>query len=141
VSRIYWDTMLFVYLLEANAEYGKRTKDILTKMAARHDRLCTSAFTIGELLTGPLKRADTGLAARIRQALRPPEMELLAFDPETAELYAKIRASHRVAPADAIHLACASQAGTDLFITNDRKLHGLAVPGISFIAGLDVNLY
>jgi predicted nucleic acid-binding protein len=44
-------------------------------------------------------------------------------------------------PADAIHLACAAQAGTDLFLTNDKRLVGKFVPGIQFIAGLDMQLF
>jgi len=43
-------------------------------------------------------------------------------------------------PADAIHLASAAQAGTDLFLTNDKNLIGKVVPGIQFIASLDTQL-
>jgi hypothetical protein len=60
---------------------------------------------------------------------------------KTAEIYAKIRAENRVSPADAIHLACAAEAGVNLFLTNDRRLTGLIVPGIDFIAGMGVDLF
>jgi hypothetical protein len=43
-------------------------------------------------------------------------------------------------PADAIHLASAAQAGTDLFLTNDKSLVGKIVPGIQFIAMLDTQI-
>jgi predicted nucleic acid-binding protein len=56
-------------------------------------------------------------------------------------LYASIRATHTVSPADAIHLAAAAQAKVDLFLTNDRKLVGKVIPGVQFVAGLDVNLF
>jgi predicted nucleic acid-binding protein len=46
-----------------------------------------------------------------------------------------------VAPADAIHLAAAAHSGVNLFLTNDEKLQRLVIPGIDFIAGLDVNLF
>jgi len=46
-----------------------------------------------------------------------------------------------LAPADAIHLACAAQAGVDVFLTNDQGLARQIVPGIQFIAGLDCNLF
>jgi hypothetical protein len=45
-----------------------------------------------------------------------------------------------VSPPDAIHLASAAHASVDLFLTNDRRLQGLVIPGIDFIAGMDVNL-
>ena len=63
----------------------------------------------------------------------------LSFTPETADQYAGIRANHHVSPADAFHLACAPLTGVDLFLTND--LQGPAIPGIHFIAGMDVNLF
>jgi hypothetical protein len=40
-----------------------------------------------------------------------------------------------------IHLASAAQAGTDLFLTNDRSLVGKIVPGIQFIAMLDTQIF
>jgi len=74
-------------------------------------------------------------------AFLSPQIELLPFTPETADHYARIRGNHRVSPADAIHLASAAQYGVDLFLTNDRRLQGLTIPGIHFIAGMDVNLF
>ena len=110
-------------------------------MDKRHDTLCTSVFTLGELLTGPLKRGDKGAQARVREALRPPRVEMLPFTADTAERFARIRAENRVSPADAIHLASAAEADVDLFLTNDRQLRGLVIPGIQFIAGMDVSLF
>ena len=54
---------------------------------------------------------------------------------------ARIRAENRVSPPDAIHLASAAQAGVELFLTNDHRVRGLVIPGIDFIAGMDVNLF
>jgi hypothetical protein len=59
---------------------------------------------------------------------------------EAADLYAGIRARQRISAADAIHLACAVQGRTDLFLTNDASLLGKVIPGIQFIAGLDSNI-
>jgi len=141
MSRIYWDTMLFAYLLEANPDYGPRTREIYSRMKQRGDTLLTSVFTTGEVLSGPYKRGDVPTASAIRNLMRQPRVELLPFNLETANRYAEIRAAHRVAPADAIHLATAAVAGVNLFLTNDRVLPKLVVPGIDFIAGLNVNLF
>jgi predicted nucleic acid-binding protein len=141
VSLIYWDTMLFVYLIEYYPEHGPRTEEIRNKMQERGDSLCTSVFTVGELLTGFYKRGAHDLAAEIRESLQPPAVQLLPFDPEVAERYARIRAQHPVSAPDAIHLATASIAGANLFLTNDRKISKLTIPGIDFVAGLDVNLF
>ena len=133
--------MLFVYWLEDHPDHSARMSQIHKRMDERRDTLCSSVFTLGEVLTGFYKRGALETATRIRERFRPPLVELLAFTPETADHYARIRGNHRVSPADAIHLASAAQTGVDLFLTNDRHLQGLAIPGIHFIAGMDVNLF
>ncbi|MFZ0817553.1 MAG: PIN domain-containing protein [Candidatus Sulfotelmatobacter sp.] len=139
MSRIYWDTMLFVYWLEDHPRYAKRVRQLLGKMKERQDQLCTSSFAVGEILVGPYKVGATEIARRIRDVLRPPLVEVIPYTLETADLYAGIRAKLAVSPADAIHLACAAQARIDLFLTNDAGLVGKVIPGIQFIAGLDSN--
>jgi predicted nucleic acid-binding protein len=141
MSRIYWDTMLFVYWLEDHPVYANRVRHILSKMEERQDRLCTSAFTAGEVLVGPYKMNAPAIAKQIRDVFESPFVEVLPFTLATAERYARIRADHGVSPAAAIHLACASQPGTDLFLTNDAALTNKVIPGIQFIAGLDTNLF
>ena len=141
MSRIYWDTMLFVYWLEDHPEHAGRVEEVYARMVKRGDTLCTSVFTLGELLTGAYKKGAVESVTRFRELLRPPQVELLPFTVETADRYARIRGRHRVPPADAIHLASAANAKVNLFLTNDRRLRGLLIPGIDFIAGLDVNLF
>jgi uncharacterized protein len=140
MSRIYWDTMLFVYWIEENPAYAKRMKQIVSRMQERRDQLCTSCFAVGEVLVGPHKMRATWLIEKIREILRPPFVEVIPFSLETADFYAAIRASQPISAPDAIHLACAAQAGIDLFLTNDNSLIGKVVPGIQFIAGLDCNI-
>jgi len=140
MSRIYWDTMLFVYWMEDHPQFGRRVQEIHRKMEERGDTLCASAFALGELLVKPNKLKKTELARAIRDFFQSPEVEVLPFDLETAEFFSRIRAAHNVSPADAIHLACAAKARTDLFLTNDRRLCRLNIPSIDFIAGLDTNL-
>ena len=141
MSRIYWDTMLFVYLFEEHPVHCERVDCISKAMDLRRDQLCTSVFTLAELLVGPRKRGDADAQASIRRALRPPRVELIPFTTGTAERYSQIRAEHRIKPPDAIHLASAADAGVDLFLTNDRQLLKVLIPGIGFIAGMDVGLF
>ena len=136
-SRVYWDTMLFIYWIEEHPDYVGQIDRILARIEARGDQLCSSAFGIGEVLVGALKYGDRRRADAIRKAMRPPHIELLPFDTGAAEHYAEIRALHGTSAPDSIHLACAAAAGVDLFLTNHAKLTRLDVPGIRFIAGLD----
>lgn len=132
--------MLFVYWLEDHPLYAKRVRHILSKMEERQDQLCTSSFTVGEILVGPYKMGASETARQIRAVFKAPFVEVIPYTLETADLYAGIRAQHEVSPADSIHLACAAQAGIDLFLTNDAALVGKVIPGIQFIGGLDSNL-
>lgn len=140
MSRIYWDTMLFIYWMEGHPEHARRVQELHNGMKRRRDVLCTSALALGELLVKPYKLKKPDLMLEIRKYFQSSEVELLPFDAETAEIYSRIRAEHAVSPADAIHLATAARARADLFLTNDRRLCRLTIPGIHFIAGLDTNL-
>ncbi len=137
MSRIYWDTMLFIYWLEDNPQYAKRVKQIQSRMRERRDQLLTGAFTFGEVLAGVYRRRDAQRAGEVRALLQEAVAEVLPFDLETADHYARIRATLEVTPADAMHLAAAAHAGTDLFLTNDRRLLGKFVPGIQFVASIE----
>ena len=140
MSRIYWDTMLFIYWLEDHPQYGDRVQQIFERMRGRQDRLCTSTFAVGEMLVGFHKRHAIETAARVRTFFRQDSVEVIPYTLETADLYAEIRAGSGLSSAEAIHLACAASVGTDLFLTNDDKLVGRVIPGIQFIAGLDSNI-
>jgi len=141
MSRIYWDTMLFVYWLEDHPRCAKRVRHILSKMKERQDQLCTSSFTVGEILVGPYKMGASETTRQLREVFKAPFVEVIPYTIETADLYAGIRAQQGVSPADSIHLACAAQARIDLFLTNDAALVGKVIPGIQFIVGLDSNLF
>lgn len=141
MSVIYWDTMLFVYLVEEGATYFGTIERLLTRMNERGDALCTSIFTRAEALVAPEKYGFPEQARKLRDYLQAPEVDILPFTADTADHYARIRATNKVAPADAIHLASAAAAGVDLFLTNDRSLQRIIVPGIQFVAGMDVDLF
>jgi predicted nucleic acid-binding protein len=137
LSRIYWDAMVFIYLIEDHPKFGASVGRIYERMRKRQDTLYTSVFTLGEALIGPVKARDAILANKMRTAFRGDDVSLLPFLPSTAEMYANIRVSLPVKSPDAIHLATAAEANVDIFLTNDKHLHRLTIPGIQFIAGLD----
>ncbi|MHB8217866.1 MAG: type II toxin-antitoxin system VapC family toxin [Candidatus Sulfotelmatobacter sp.] len=141
MSRIYWDSMLFIYWLEGNPQFGKRVDAIWSRMQERNDQLITAALALGEVLAGAYRRgANLERVQKIRAELETAISEVLPFPAEGADLFGRIRGSLNVSSADAIHLTCAARAGTDLFLTNDQKLIGRVIPGIQFIAGLDSNI-
>jgi predicted nucleic acid-binding protein len=142
VSRIYWDTMLFIYWLEGNPDFGKRVNAIWSRMQERNDQLITGALALGEVLAGAYKRgADRERIQAVRAAFETAVSEVIPFSAEAADLFGRIKGSLKIPSADAIHLACAASASADLFLTNDKNLVGKFVPGIQFIASLDTQLF
>ena len=141
MSRVYWDTMLFIYWLEENPNFGKRIDAIWSRMQKRNDELITGALALGEVLAGAYKRgADRQRIQNVRATFKSAVSEIVPFTTEAADLFGQIKGSRKIPSADAIHLACAATAGIDLFLTNDKNLVGLVVPGIQFIAGIDSNI-
>lgn len=137
MSRIYWDSMLFIYWLENHPQYAKRVDDIYNRMRARGDELLTGSFTFGEVLAGIYRKGAADRAKETRRQLEEVVTEIVDLTVETADRYAQIRGSLGLPSADAIHLASAAQAGTDLFLTNDKRLVGKFVPGIQFVGSLE----
>ncbi|MGP0072718.1 MAG: type II toxin-antitoxin system VapC family toxin [Bryobacteraceae bacterium] len=136
MANIFWDTNLFIYLLEGSPAFGPAVKDLRRRMLQRNDRLFTSTMTIGEILVKPLSTGNRALASRYRAFFCPPQITVAAFDLDAAEAYAAIRHDRTIPPADAIQLACAAAVQIDLFITNDGRLSRRNVPGLKFISSL-----
>jgi predicted nucleic acid-binding protein len=136
VSRVFWDTNLFIYLLEGSGPQSARVTEIRERMLERDDELCTSTLTLGEVLVKPAEQGDQDLRQRYEDVLAQTA-RLIAFDREVARRYADIRRNRTIRPPDAIQLACAAQVEVDLFITSDDRLSRLAIPGIQFLVSLE----
>ena len=52
MSRIFWDTMLFVYLTEGHTEFAPLVGDALEHSYRRGDTLLTSHLALGEVMAG-----------------------------------------------------------------------------------------
>jgi len=136
MSRIFWDTNIYIYLFEDHGDLSKSAANLRSRMLARGDQLLTSTLTVGEVLVKPLENGDTALCTQYVDAISATTL-LLPFDLKAAKVYASLRRDRAIRPPDAIQLACAAAAGSDLFITNDRRLQGKTVPGIQFIVALE----
>jgi predicted nucleic acid-binding protein len=135
MSKVFWDSNLFIYLLE---EFGSHTHQVVNlrkSMLRRHDELVTSTITLGEVLVHPVRNNRPDIAADYEQQIRLAAL-LIPFDVEAARIFAAIRCDKTIKAPDAIQLACAAQARCDLFITNDDRLSGKIIRGIQFVTSL-----
>ena len=135
MSRIFWDTNLFIYLIEDFRDLSERVAVLRRRMLERGDELYTSALTLGEILIKPMEARNDSLARRYESVLLQGA-EIIPFDVEPARLYASIRKDRTIRPPDAIQLACAAHARVDLFITNDERLSTKSIPNIQFVSSL-----
>jgi len=136
MSRVFWDTNLFVYLFEEYGGFSKRVTKVRDAMLARGDQLVTSTLTLGEVLVKPLEQGNEELAQKYEDAIMATSL-MVPFDARAARVYAGLRRDRSIRAPDAIQLACAAAVGVDLFITNDTYLLSKRVTGIQFIVPLD----
>ena len=140
MTRVYWDSMLFIYLLEENPAFCEKVRKILNQIVSREHILSTSVFSIGEILTGPRKQGSISGVDAVKRYFLSGAVDILPFTEATADRYSIIRGANRVSQADGIHLASAAESGTDVFFTNDDDLRKLSIPGIKLFADLDGRL-
>jgi predicted nucleic acid-binding protein len=138
VSRIFWDTNLFIYLFENYGRHTAGVRNLREQMIVRKDELFTSSLTIGEVLTKPQSQGLIIACEEYEEAIRSTAI-VIDFNLEAARNYAKLRGQHsrKIQAPDAIQLACAATAKVDLFLTNDTRLHHVRVDGIHFITSVD----
>jgi predicted nucleic acid-binding protein len=141
MTRVFWDTMLFIYLLQDDPVFGERVRHLRKRSLERGDEICTSALALGELLAGIYRDKSEAEALQVKEAIVRSGVRILPFEIATSHRFGSIRAKHRTSAADSIHLACAASANVDLFLTGDEGLLKLHVDGIKFIAGIGTDLY
>jgi predicted nucleic acid-binding protein len=126
MSRIFWDTMLFIYVLEDNPVFGPRVREVLERSYVRGDTLLTSHFAVGEVMAGGAGDRRISLAAR--DVLAEMGFAFLPFDGACVEAFSNLRSIHRL-------------KALDMFLTNDAELlnRRLQVPGIHFISDFNVS--
>jgi predicted nucleic acid-binding protein len=136
MSRIFWDTNVFIYLLEDQGPLSERVGNLRRSMLDRGDQLFTSTLSLGELMVRPLRMGRDDIARKYEQQISLGAM-LIPFHREAAFAFAEIRRDPTIKAPDAIQLACASHTRIDLFITNDNRLTGKKIAGIQFIVPLE----
>ena len=129
--------MLFIYLLEKNPAYFKTVQRVLERSYEREDQLFTSYLGLGEVMAGAATSPVPRRAEEIRGLMDEMGFSYLPFGERSVGAFAYLRSVHRVKPADAMNLACASAAGIDLFLTGDEKLLKVHVAGVNFISSFE----
>jgi uncharacterized protein len=139
MSRVFWDSMLFIYLIENNPKYFDRCLYLLERSFERGDTLYTSHLVLGEILAGAEKSPFPEKTRAIRETAAEMKFNFLPFDDGAVLPFGHLRAGLNLKIADSINLACAASSGMDLFLTNDKRLSKISVPGVQFIADFETS--
>ncbi len=121
-SRPYFDTNIFVYLVEGSARFRADAAGAFTA-ALEAGTIITSELTVAECLYGAFKKSDGRLAGRYR-ALFKSGSGLIMCPVDQAILDRAAQSGPRLGLKllDAIHVATAHYAECDAFLTNDRGI-------------------
>ena len=127
--------------MDNHPAYSARVQHLLDRSYKRGDSLLTSYLALGEVVAGAEKSPNRGKAALIRSTIEEMGFSFLPFADRAVVPFSSLRALQKVKVADAIHLACAASAGIDLFLTGDKDLVKLDVPGIQFIVDFNAPIF
>ena len=122
-KRAYFDTNIFIYLLEEHPEYYEKISKLIAHLDAIHCEIFTSELTLAECLVKPFADDDTHSQENYVQSLS--SSEFLTVEPVTKEVLikaAQLRAELKNKLPDSIHLASAVCHSCDLFVGNDKRL-------------------
>ena len=122
-SLVLVDTAPIIYCLEAHPKYAARFQPLFDRQAAGEILFAVATTTIAEVLTGPLRAGEEGLAKRYRATMESWQVVVLTAD--IAESAARLRAAHKLKLPDAIQVASALAINADALATHDRDFAGI----------------
>jgi predicted nucleic acid-binding protein len=122
-GKVYLDTNVFIYAVEAVAEYGTAIGELFRLIDAGTISAVTSELALAEVLAKPFE-AGRHDVAEIYQEMLAPSAWLSIWPVERAILIeaARLRPQLTLRLPDAIHVATAVAAGCPALISNDHRL-------------------
>ena len=124
ITSLFIDTAPIIYFIEAHPQFGPLSKKIFDSFLSGRFMAYSSVITLTEVLAKPVESGDEKLSRRFSEFLeRGKNFELLEITAAIAKQAGRLRGQYPVLRAlDAIQLAAAIDAGTEAFLTNDKKL-------------------
>jgi len=122
-KRVYFDAMVFIYLVEGFAQLGRALDEIRDSLESGEAEAVTSELTLCETLVRPFAANNAALVTRYRQFIEASGA--FALLPATRETYVRAslyRAQFGLKTPDAIHMASAVGAQCQVFLSNDAAI-------------------
>ncbi len=125
----FWDSNLFIYLIEEVQPFAQQVEQIVFHMRQERRQLITSALTVCETLVKPVREQRQDLLQKYQELFA--QISVVPIEPTLAKTFAQVRAERGIKTPDALQLACALKVNAQHFITNDNRLSGFSHPGLS----------
>lgn len=123
VTTLGCDTSPVIYLIETHPDYDVLITEIFRRIDRGSMTGFTSAITLTEVLTQPLKQGQVHLQKEYRDLLlHSANFYTLPINAEIAEQAAGLRAQYGLCTPDALQVAAAKTANCQAFLTNDKAL-------------------
>jgi predicted nucleic acid-binding protein len=117
------DTAPVIYFIEQHSRYYPLVQPFFAAVDRGDIAVVTSTVTLLEVLVHPHRQGNLALMQQYRDILLNARgLRTVAVSPAIAEEAARLRALHRILPADALHLATALIMGASAFVTNDARI-------------------
>ena len=134
---VYADAQVGIYTVDRHPLYATVCDPLWEGAQNGVFTVVSSELTLLEVLVGPVRGGDPGLAARRENLWRRPQTHFLPINESVLREAARLRASiPGLKTPDAIHAATALLRHCDLFLTNDTGFR--RVLGLPFILLDDV---
>jgi uncharacterized protein len=117
--RAYLDAVFVIYLVEQNPTFAPAVENWLVTNPCD---IVVSELTRMECLVVPVRNGDAALIAEFEDFFQTRAAEVVALSRSVLDRVVHIRAHSKFKTPDAIHFACAVEAGCDVFVTNDHDL-------------------
>ena len=121
-DKVFLDTSPFIYLLDADANYGEKTSRILSSMAKQGKVFISSVITCTEYLVIPYRTGNQPLIEAFWEFINDCSIDLHPVNRQAALKAAEIRAQYQFKTMDSLQLAIAYLEECSLFLTNDKQL-------------------
>ncbi len=122
-QKIGLDTSFWIYFLEENPKYLRKTRSFVDAIEAGRIEAVFSSIGLIEVLTGPKRAGNFELAGEYRELFaRFPNLTIEGINESIVEIASDLRATYGISTPDAIHMATAIDAGAKKFLTNDKGL-------------------
>ncbi len=126
-SRLYVDTNIWIYYIEANASFVQKVHDLFVSVEATASTLVTNEITVAECLYKPFTDDNLAAVQAYDRLFGSGEIALVPLDGPLARQAALHGGKLGLKLIDAIHYVSALTSGCDHFITSDVRFRSCPI--------------